>query len=108
MAIKANNLRTLDDGALQGKLDELQKELMIEMTQVKAGGRAPNPGRLRTLKKSIAVVLTVMHERRLHIKRKIKEIKAPKPEEKKEIKKEEKKPEETKVEEKKEVKEKNA
>jgi len=70
MTIKAGTLRALDDGALQKKLDELKKDLMIEMTQVKAGGRAPNPGRLKNLKKSIAVVLTVIHERKLDIKRK--------------------------------------
>ena len=118
MTIKANSIRSLDQNGLQKKLDELQNELMLEMTQVKAGGRAPNPGRLRNLKKSIAIVLTVIQEKKLNIKRTIKqepivkkrEEKVKKPKERtKEKKKSEEKPEEKKQQEnKKEVDQKNA
>ncbi len=72
MKIKTNDLRLLDEGGLQKKLYELQKELLIETTQVKAGGRAPNPGILKNIKKSIAAVMTIIHEKKLNIKRDIK------------------------------------
>jgi len=72
MAIKANELRLLDELSLQKKLVDLEKELMIETTQVKAGGRAPNPGKIKTIKKAIAVVRTIIHERKLNIKREVK------------------------------------
>ena len=72
MVIKANELRLLDELSLQKKLVDLEKELMIETTQVKAGGRAPNPGKIKTIKKAIAVVRTIIHERKLNIKREVK------------------------------------
>lgn len=74
MSIKTNELRPLDETSLQKKLLELEKELMIEKTQVKAGGRAPNPGKLKVLKKAIAVVRTIIHEKKLNINSNIKPI----------------------------------
>ncbi|MFA5382724.1 MAG: 50S ribosomal protein L29 [Candidatus Micrarchaeia archaeon] len=97
MTSRINNLRVLDENNLQKRFEEIQKELLIETTQVKAGGRAPNPGKLKSLKKLIAIVKTLMNEKKLNIKREIKtpvikektEVKSKKPEEKKEIKKSE-------------------
>ncbi len=108
MAIKPNELRPLGETELQKKLLELEKELMIENTQVKAGGRAPNPGKLKVLKKSIAIVKTIIHEKKLNIKREIKQPVVKKEVEKKQTVNDKKEEPKKQQEDKKEVDEKNA
>jgi len=91
--IKSSKVRELTEAELQSKLFEYQKELNTERGVLAAGGRASNPGKLKQLRKSVARVLTIVHERKLGIVRKAKgakkkeetkkPVEAKKPEEKK-------------------------
>ncbi len=44
------------------KLAELRRELMHEMGVSAMGGAPPSPGKIRSLKRQIARILTVMNE----------------------------------------------
>ncbi|MCX8197164.1 MAG: 50S ribosomal protein L29 [Candidatus Micrarchaeota archaeon] len=68
--IKKSKLREFSDAELSKKLIELQKELNAERGLLASGGRTSNPGKIRQLKITIARILTIMHERKLGIKRK--------------------------------------
>jgi len=70
--IKSSKVRELTEAELQSKLFEYQKELNTERGVLAAGGRASNPGKLKQLRKSVARVLTIVHERKLGIVRKAK------------------------------------
>jgi len=84
--IKKSKIRELSDAEMQTKLFEFQKELNAERGMLSSGGRTSNPGKLRELRKSIARLMTIMHEKKLGIVRKVKEAgkkKEEKPAEKK-------------------------
>jgi len=89
--IRTSKLRELSDAEMQSKLFEFQKELNAERGLLAAGGRASNTGKVSELKKSVARILTIQHEKKLGIARKAKSAvsakKAEKPSEKKEEKK---------------------
>ncbi len=51
---------TLDER--RQKLSELREELMHEMGISAMGGAPPSPGKIRSLKRQIARILTVMSE----------------------------------------------
>ena len=70
--IKKSKIREFADSELQTKLFEFQKELNSERGILAAGGRTSNPGKLRDLRKTIARVLTIIHERKLGLVRKAK------------------------------------
>lgn len=62
--MKMKEIRELSDDALRAKLVELERELNIEKGAASAAsGRAPNPGKIRTLKRSIARVATLVTQR---------------------------------------------
>jgi len=44
------------------RLSELREELMHELGMSAMGGAPPNPGRIRSLRRQIARILTVMNE----------------------------------------------
>ena len=67
--LKSSKVRDFADAELKAKLFEYQKELNSERGLLAAGGRTSNPGKLRELKKTIARVITIMHERKLGIAR---------------------------------------
>ena len=67
--IKKSKIREMTDAELQGKLFELQKELNTERGMLATGGRTSNPGKIRTLRKTIARIMTIIHEKKLGIKR---------------------------------------
>lgn len=69
--IKKNKLRELAPAELQSKLFEFQKELNSERGMLATGGRTSNPGKIKTLKKTIARILTMIHEKKLGIVRKV-------------------------------------
>ena len=70
MAImKSSKIRELTDAELKAKLFDHQKELNSERGLLAAGGRTSNPGKLRELKKTIARIMTITHERKLGIAR---------------------------------------
>jgi large subunit ribosomal protein L29 len=75
--LKKSKLREMADAELGAKLFEYQKELNTERGMLATGGRTSNPGKIRELRKTVARVMTVMHERKLGIKRETKGSKAP-------------------------------
>jgi len=65
-AIKAEELRSLDDEALVAKLRECKEELFNLRFQA-ATGQLESHGRLRAVRRDIARLYTVMRERELGI-----------------------------------------
>ncbi len=70
--IKKSKIREMHDAELQARLFEFQKELNSERGMIATGGRTSNPGKIKQLKRSIARILTIVHERKIGIVRKIK------------------------------------
>ena len=63
MKIKAKELRKLNQTELSAKLLELQKNLMKANAQIASGTVPENPGNVKNIKKSIARIALVSHER---------------------------------------------
>ncbi|VVB99130.1 50S ribosomal protein L29 [uncultured archaeon] len=70
--IKKNKLREASDAELQSKLFDYQKELNTERGMLATGGRTSNPGKISELKRAVSRILTIVHERKLGIKRNVK------------------------------------
>ncbi len=62
--MKAKDIRELDAGELQAKLKSLKEELFRLRFQL-ATSTLENPMRIRQVKKDIARVHTIMHEKQL-------------------------------------------
>lgn len=67
--IKKSKIREMTDDELKAKLFDFQKELNSERGMLATGGRASNPGKIRSLKVAAARILTILHERKLGIKK---------------------------------------
>ncbi len=61
--IKAKEIRALSDNALKAKLDELGLELAVEKRKIASTGVASKVVKTRSIKKTIARMLTVLNER---------------------------------------------
>jgi large subunit ribosomal protein L29 len=73
MAImKKSRMREASDDELQKRLFDYQKELNAERGLLATGGRTSNPGKIRGLKREVARILTILHERAAGIVRKAK------------------------------------
>ncbi|MFA5106128.1 MAG: 50S ribosomal protein L29 [Candidatus Micrarchaeia archaeon] len=81
--LRKSDVRALETGALVERLGQLKSELNRETGLVKTGGRATNPGRIRELRRTVSRILTIIHERKLGIKKDVKDKKKAKPAEKK-------------------------
>jgi large subunit ribosomal protein L29 len=75
--LKSSKVRDFADAELKAKLFEYQKEMNSERGLLASGGRTSNPGKLRELRKTIARIITIMHERKLGLVRGAKTKKAP-------------------------------
>ena len=65
MAIaRAKELRAMGEDDLRAKLSEYRAELRRLKAQTSAGVRPENPGRVRELKRTIARILTILHEKK--------------------------------------------
>jgi large subunit ribosomal protein L29 len=62
--MKAADLRDLADEELRGKLRELQEELFNLRFQL-ATGQIENVGRIRTVRRDIARIQTILRQRQL-------------------------------------------
>jgi large subunit ribosomal protein L29 len=71
--LKKAKMREMPDAELQAKLFEFQKELNLERGLLASGGRPANTGKISELKRSVARILTILHERKLGIARKPKD-----------------------------------
>jgi len=63
--LRKKDIRAMSSEDRKKKLTELQTELVRLKTMVEAGGAIENPSRIRELRKTIARVLTIEHEKRL-------------------------------------------
>ncbi len=60
--LRMDEIRDLDTGERQERLQELRTELIKIKTMIRAGGSVENPGRVKAIKKTIARILTVINE----------------------------------------------
>jgi large subunit ribosomal protein L29 len=60
---RMREIRELSEEQRLNRLSELRTELVRMKTMVKAGGAVENPSRIRTLRKTIARIETVMNEK---------------------------------------------
>ncbi len=62
--MKSKEIRSMSKSALDEKILELKKELIKVNAQVAIGTALKNPGQVRKIKKTMARILTVEHEKR--------------------------------------------
>jgi large subunit ribosomal protein L29 len=61
--LRIKEIRDMDDNTLRGKYDELRKELIKLNTNSRISGKNINTGHIKELRRTIARMLTVLHER---------------------------------------------
>lgn len=64
--IRKKEMKTLSNDELNEKLSQIKAELSHERASIASGTRAENPGRVRELRRTIARILTLLHERELN------------------------------------------
>ncbi len=62
--LKSDEIRKMSDVELLEELEKLQMDLIRERGIIATGGAPENPGRIREIKRTIARIKTIMHERR--------------------------------------------
>ncbi|MGC8565410.1 MAG: 50S ribosomal protein L29 [Thermoplasmata archaeon] len=65
--LKAKQLRTMSNEEILKKLDELGSELLNERGLSSMGGAPHNPGRVKSLRRQIARLKTVLKEKGVNI-----------------------------------------
>ncbi len=60
--LRAREIREMSSEEREKRLRELQRELMHERGVSAMGGAPPNPGRIRSLRRQIARIMTVIRE----------------------------------------------
>jgi large subunit ribosomal protein L29 len=60
--LKAAEIREMPVAERQSRLQELRHELMQERGVQAMGGSTPSPGKIRTLRREIARILTIQRE----------------------------------------------
>lgn len=68
--MKMNELKTLQNNELQERLAELRKELMKERAQIAIGAALKSPGKVRSAKRTIARITTLLHQKQATVERK--------------------------------------
>ena len=63
--LRMSQMREMSREDQEKRLEEFRTELSKVKTMINAGGSIENPGRVKTLKKTIARMLTVMREEEL-------------------------------------------
>lgn len=61
--MKAKELRVMGELELENKSAELEKELMKVNSQIAIGTVPKSPGKIREMKRTIAKILTIKHEK---------------------------------------------
>lgn len=67
--LRIKEIRDMTSDDSEKKLNELRTELLRLRTMIKAGGTIEHPSRIRELRKAIARILTIEHEKRLGLVR---------------------------------------
>ncbi len=65
--LRVKEMRDMSSEARVKRLNELRTELLRLRTMVKAGGTVENPARIKELRKTIARILTIEHEKKLEL-----------------------------------------
>ena len=60
--MRVREIRAMNPEERKEKLEELKRELMHEKGVAAMGGSPHSPGKLKQLRRSIARMLTIMHE----------------------------------------------
>lgn len=63
--LKKNQLKTMTKEEMNKNLDEARKELMKLRSQVSRGTQSENPGKIRSLKKTVAKILTLQNQKKI-------------------------------------------
>lgn len=66
----------MNEQALDNKLSDLRRELMLVNAQISAGTVPENPGRVKEIKKTIARILTQKQKLNINVKQEVKKLKA--------------------------------
>ncbi|MGB0653291.1 MAG: 50S ribosomal protein L29 [Thermoplasmatota archaeon] len=64
--LSAQEIRDMDERSRVDQLKELRSDLMHERGVHAMGGSSPNPGKIRTLRRQIARILTIQREEQLN------------------------------------------
>ena len=62
--MKVKEIRGMDQGMADDKITELKKELVKMNAQVAIGTAIKNPGQIRNIKKTLARIITIGHEKK--------------------------------------------
>ena len=62
--MKIKELRKMDKNTMGNKIIELKKDLMKLNAQVATGTTPENPGRIRSIKKTLAKINTLLNEKK--------------------------------------------
>ena len=62
--IKKSEFKQMNEPQMNGKLNELKKELMRYNAQISTGTIPENPGKIRLIKKTIARINTFIHAKK--------------------------------------------
>lgn len=60
---RAKDLKSMSNEELNEKLQQLRTELSRDKGAVASGTKAENPGKIREVRKTIARILTLIHQR---------------------------------------------
>ncbi len=61
--LRSQEIREMEIGEIEKKLDELKAEYAKNISKSSAAGVYENPGKIKELKRTIARVLTIMNEK---------------------------------------------
>lgn len=61
--IKGSELKAMEAGQLQQRLSELESEVLREKGLGRTMGKPTNPGKLKDLKRLVARIKTLLHEK---------------------------------------------
>ncbi len=73
--MKVGEVRSMDISSMKEKVVELKGELAKEKALVAGGTRPENPGNIKSIRKGIARILTVIKEKESESKSKAKKVK---------------------------------
>lgn len=62
--MKVKELRKIEKSSMESKIIELKKDLMKLNAQVATGTTPENPGRIRSIKKTLARIYTIQNEKK--------------------------------------------
>ncbi len=71
--MKVKEIRGMDGNMAAEKMAELKKELVKVNAQVAIGTAIKNPGQIRNIKKTLARIITIQHEKKAEKEEKVRQ-----------------------------------